>query len=65
MLLNYQTVMLRGKPDVIIRFMRLIAPILVDVDTANVIYCENQDTYSYRPSRLLKAISYLEADRIQ
>lgn len=56
-----RTEMLRGKPDVVGRFMRLIVPILVDVYAASVITTVRIKTLT----GLLKAISYLEADGIK
>jgi E3 ubiquitin-protein ligase TRIP12 len=56
-----RTEMLRGKPDVVGRFMRLTVPILVDVYAASVITTVRIKTLT----GLLKAISYLEADGIK
>ena len=56
-----RTEMLRGKPDVVGRFMQLIVPILVDVYAASVITTVRIKTLT----GLLKAISYLEADEIK
>ena len=56
-----RTEMLRGKPDVVDRFMRLIVPILVDVYAASVITTVRIKTLT----GLLKAISYLDADGIK
>jgi E3 ubiquitin-protein ligase TRIP12 len=56
-----RTEMLRGKPDVVGRFMRLIVPILVDVYAASVITTVRIKTLT----GLLKAISYLDADGIK
>ena len=53
--------MLRGKPEVVGRFMQLIVPILVDVYAASVITTVRIKTLT----GLLKAISYLEADEIK
>jgi hypothetical protein len=53
--------MLRGKLDVVGRFMRLTVPILVDVYAASVITTVRIKT----PTGLLKAISYLKADGIK
>jgi len=53
--------MLRGKPEVVGRFMQLIVPILVDVYAASVITTVRTKTLT----GLLKAISYLEADGIK
>jgi E3 ubiquitin-protein ligase TRIP12 len=53
--------MLRGKPDVVGRFMQLIVPILVNVYAASVI-----TMVRIKPlTGLLKAINYLEADEIK
>ena len=56
-----RTEMLRGKPEVVGRFMQLIVPILVDVYAASVITTVRIKTLT----GLLKAISYLEADEIK
>jgi E3 ubiquitin-protein ligase TRIP12 len=56
-----RTEMLRGKPEVVGRFMQLIVPILVDVYAASVITTVRTKTLT----GLLKAISYLEADGIK
>ena len=56
-----RTEMLRGKPDVVDRFMRLTVPILVDVYAASVITTVRIKTLT----GLLKAISYLDADGIK
>jgi hypothetical protein len=56
-----RTEMLRGKPEVVGRFMQLIVPILVDVYAASVITTVRIKTLT----GLLKAISYLEADGIK
>jgi E3 ubiquitin-protein ligase TRIP12 len=56
-----RTEMLRAKPDVVGRFMRLTVPILVDVYAASVITTVRIKTLT----GLLKAISYLEADGIK
>ena len=56
-----RTEMLRGKPDVVGRFMRLTVPILVDVYAASVITTVRIKTLT----GLLKAISYLDADGIK
>ncbi|KAI9510528.1 hypothetical protein F5148DRAFT_1274737 [Russula earlei] len=56
-----RTEMLRGKPEVVGRFMRLIVPILVDVYAASVITTVRIKTLT----GLLKAISYLDADGIK
>ncbi|KAI0306092.1 hypothetical protein B0F90DRAFT_1808594 [Multifurca ochricompacta] len=56
-----RTDMLRGKPEVVGRFMQLIVPILVDVYAASVITTVRIKTLT----GLLKAISYLEADEIK
>ena len=56
-----RTEMLRGKPEVVGRFMQLIVPILVDVYAASVITTVRIKTFA----GLLKAISYLEADDIK
>ena len=56
-----QMAMLRGKPEVFGRFMRLIVPILVDVYAASVTPTARIKTLT----GLLKAISYLEADEIK
>jgi E3 ubiquitin-protein ligase TRIP12 len=56
-----RTDMLRGKPEVVGRFMQLTVPILVDVYAASVITTVRIKTLT----GLLKAISYLEADEIK
>ena len=56
-----RTEMLRGKPEVVGRFMQLIVPILVDVYAASVITTVRIKTLT----GLLKAISYLEAEEIK
>ncbi|KAH9004468.1 hypothetical protein EDB86DRAFT_2883363 [Lactarius hatsudake] len=56
-----RTEMLRGKPEVVGRFMELIVPILVDVYAASVITTVRIKTLT----GLLKAISYLEAEEIK
>ena len=56
-----RTEMLRGKPEVVGRFMQLIVPILVDVYAASVTPTARIKTLT----GLLKAISYLEADEIK
>ena len=56
-----RTEMLRGKPEVVDRFMQLIVPILVDVYAASVITTVRIKTLT----GLLKAISYLDADGIK
>ncbi|KAF8262629.1 hypothetical protein EI94DRAFT_1773142 [Lactarius quietus] len=56
-----RTEMLRGKPEVVGRFMQLIVPILVDVYAASVITTVRSKTLT----GLLKAISYLEGDEIK
>ncbi len=56
-----RTDMLRGKPEVVGRFMQLIVPILVDVYAASVITTVRIKTLT----GLLKAISYLEAGEIK
>ncbi len=56
-----RTEMLRGKPVVVGRFMRLTVPILVDVYAASVITTVRIKTLT----GLLKAISYLDADGIK
>ena len=56
-----RTDMLRGKPEVVGRFMELIVPILVDVYAASVITTVRIKTLT----GLLKAISYLEAGEIK
>jgi len=56
-----RTEMLRGKPEVAGRFMRLIVPILVDVYAASVITTVRIKTLT----GILKAVSYLDADGIK
>ena len=56
-----RTEMLRGKPEVVGRFMQLIVPILVDVYAASVITTVRIKTLT----GLLKAISYLEGGEIK
>jgi E3 ubiquitin-protein ligase TRIP12 len=56
-----RTDMLRGKPEVVGRFMQLIVPILVDVYAASVITTVRIKTLT----GLLKAISYMAADEIK
>lgn len=56
-----RTEMLRGKPEVVGRFMQLTVPILVDVYAASVVTTVRIKTLT----GLRKAISYLEADGIE
>jgi E3 ubiquitin-protein ligase TRIP12 len=56
-----RTEMLRGKPEVVGRFMQLIVPILVDVYAASVITTVRTKTLT----GLLKAVSYLDPDGIK
>ncbi|KAI0042289.1 hypothetical protein FA95DRAFT_1500247 [Auriscalpium vulgare] len=53
-----RTELLRGKPEVVSRFMQLMVPILIDVYAASVITTVRIKTLT----GLLKAISFLEAE---
>ncbi|KIY68863.1 hypothetical protein CYLTODRAFT_350626 [Cylindrobasidium torrendii FP15055 ss-10] len=56
-----RTEMLRGKPEVVNRFMHLMVPILIDVYAASV----NTPVRLKTLTGLLKAVSFLDADGIK
>lgn len=56
-----RTTLLRSKPDVVGRFMRLMVPILIDVYAASVITPVRTKTLT----GLLKAVSFLDAEGLK